>query len=371
MKVGIEAQRIFRENPHGMDVFVINLINELALLKADLELFVFVNADEERPRVIHENSNVNLVLFSGQYAYWEQVLLPQKVKEYDLDCVHFTSNTRSVRMSIPVITTLHDVFFLDHHPLFNAGFSAYQRFGNLYRRWLMSFLSKDNRYVTVSHSEAERIKSKHGFKNVDVVYNGCADLFQPSDGTSLQATLEEFNIQSPYIFFFGNTDPKKNTKRSFDAIVQVLKEHPHLHLVIADYKDYRSLLMEGIEDKSLTERIQILGYIPQRRMPDIYTGASAFVYTSLFESFGLPQIEAMRCKVPVISGNCSAMLEVTEEKAIHVDPKNVDAIAEAINKVINEPVYATNLAKEAELVAQKYSWKNTAEAYLKIYKDLI
>lgn len=371
MRIGIEAQRIFRENPHGMDVFAINLINELAVLEGVSKIFVFINADEVKPGIIHAHDRVELVLFSGQYAYWEQVLLPKKVKEYRLDCMHFTSNTRSVRMSVPVITTLHDVFFLDSHPLLSSGFTAYQGFGNLYRRWLVNFLGKRNKYVTVSNSEAERIKSKHGFKSVEVVYNGCADRFAPVEGEELQSVLEQFKIDSPYIFFFGNTDPKKNTKRTFRACVEVLKSHPNQKLVIADYYDYRSLLLEEVDDEDVIARIQFLGYIPQENMPAVYSGASVFVYASLFESFGLPQIEAMRCGVPVVAGNCGAMLEVTEQKAVHVDPTDVKALTEAIDKILNEPVYASNLVKAAYSVAAKYSWTNTAKSYLTLYKQLV
>lgn len=371
MKIGIEAQRIFRENPHGMDVFAINLINELAILDEVEKVCVFINADEIKPGIVHNHDKVELILFSGQYAYWEQVLLPRKIKEFDLDCMHFTSNTRSVRMSVPVITTLHDVFFLDSHPLLNSGFTAYQGFGNLYRRWLVNFIGKRNKYVTVSQSEAERIKSNHGFKSVEVVYNGCADRFVPVEGVQLKSVLEEFGIDSPYIFFFGNTDPKKNTKRMFKSCLEVLKSHKSQKLVIADYYDYRSLLLEQVEDEEVVSRIKFLGYIPQEKMPAVYSGASVFVYASLFESFGLPQIEAMRCGVPVVAGNCDAMLEVTEGKAVHLDPTDTKALVSAINNVIDDTVYASNLVKEAYQVAAKYSWTNTAKSYLTLYKQLI
>src|SRR6478672_11872506 len=155
MRIGIEAQRIFRPKKHGMDVVAIELIKNLQQLDHRNEYVIFSRKGVEDNTVI-ETSNFSLDKFSAvTYADWEQIQLPRKVKSKKLDILHCTANTAPLIGSTPLLLTLHDIIYLE-----NVDFkgTAYQNLGNLYRRWLVpKIVNKASLILTVSEYEKENI----------------------------------------------------------------------------------------------------------------------------------------------------------------------------------------------------------------------
>ena len=113
MKIGIEAQRIFRKKKAGMDVVAIQLIRHLQQIDKVNQYYIFVKSDVD-DRVIQETSNFRVIsIKGGPYPYWLHVLLPKAVKDLDLDVLHCTANTAPIIPSVPLILTLHDIIFFE------------------------------------------------------------------------------------------------------------------------------------------------------------------------------------------------------------------------------------------------------------------
>lgn len=369
MKIGIEAQRIFRDNPHGMDVFAINLINHLVLLEEVVQLTVFVNATHVKKGILRTHSKLKVVCFAANYIRWEQVLLAKRAEIEELDVFHFTSNTAALEFPIPWLATLHDTIFLESHPLFAKGFSAYQRFGNWYRRWVVrKMFQKSIPLVTVSKSEANRIQSDYGIHEVGMVYNGLSPLFEKRPQEAVDAFLEEYRIKHPYILFLGNTDPKKNTPRIFKMFAKMAAERPHLKFVVLDLDLNKMPNLSREEREVLMPKMFALGYVPQSKMPLLYSGAEAFVYCSNRESFGIPMIESMKCEVPVLASTIPALTEVSRGAALLVDQTSVDAMTAGLKELLDNQNLRSALIAKGLKVAQKYNWHESAVAYLSHYK---
>src|SRR5690606_6093841 len=156
MRIGIEAQRIFRKEKHGMDMMAVELIKNLQKLDLINEYFIFVNPDEDNA-TIRPSANFTIVpLKKSLYPIWEQHFLAKAVKEYKLDILHCTSNTAPLNLDIPLILTLHDIIYLEKMD-WKSG-SWYQRLGNLYRRWNVPLIvKKATKILTVSKFEEKRI----------------------------------------------------------------------------------------------------------------------------------------------------------------------------------------------------------------------
>lgn len=371
MNIGIEAQRIFRTNPHGMDIFAIKLIAGLCEIPEIQSIVVFVNADSVKEGVLPRHPKLSIVAKSASYAYWEQWLLPLLVKRYEFDVFHFTSNTRSLRIKVPTVTTLHDIIFLDQHPLFRAGYNMYQRFGNWYRRLLVQrMMRSDDVLVTVSRSEAQRIQEKSIHTQIPFVYNGVASCFTKLPQEQVKAFLEDWKIAGPYILFLGNTDPKKNTERILSSFVEVAKQVQDVQFLIADYRmdDFKQLLGEHAE--RVLPRVKFLGYVDQKDLVHLYNGAAAFVYCSLAESFGIPIVEAFACHTPVLASNIPSLTEVSSGGALLVDPKDRSAISNGIIKLLNDKEFADRLTLKASEISKQYNWQYAAKQYAEIYKTL-
>ena len=361
MKTAIEAQRIFRKDKHGMDFVVLEMVRRLQAIDHDNEYWILTAGGEDR--CLEETPNFHIVTMEcGFYPLWEQVLLPRAVRRIRPDILHCTSNTAPLRPGAPLLLTLHDVIFLEKQASANS--SLYQTFGRIYRRMVVPrILGKCRRIVTVSNYEKERIVETAGVAEslVSVVYNGYSPEFTPGHEAS----------DGSYLLFLGNTDPKKNTPGTFKAYASYLKKSRlKLPLMVADLsEEAASRMAREAGCPEVADHLIIKGYIPHSELADTYRGASAFLYTSLRESFGIPQLEAMACGTPVVASCTSAIPEVAGDGALMVDPTDHDAIAEALLKLEEDPGFRDGVVKYGLDRVRKFSWEETARQMLKIYES--
>ena len=189
MKIGIEAQRIFRKNKHGMDYVVLQEIKELQQMQTDDEYFVFVKPGEDR--CVQDSANVHVIeLHCPSYPLWEQWALPRAAKKYGVELLHCTSNTAPIWCDIPLVLTLHDIIFLEPRDKNNK--SLYQNLGWFYRRLVVPrILPKCRRIITVSNFEKDNIIRKLGIaeERMAMIYNGYNDWFQPLSSPPLREGL--------------------------------------------------------------------------------------------------------------------------------------------------------------------------------------
>ena len=370
MRIGIEAQRIFRKNKHGMDYVVLQEIRELQKIDTRNEYFVFVAPGDDR--CLEDTQNVHILEIGGDfYPLWEQVTLLKAANELNLDMLHCTSNTAPIRCKIPLILTLHDIIFLE--PRDKANKSLYQNMGWFYRRLVVPrILKKCKRIITVSNFEKNNIMSKLDLPQgkIAMIYNGYNEWFKPLDDT--EQIYKKYIDSSGYFFFLGNTDPKKNTERTLVAYSKYLeKSDVKRRLLMADLdKSYLSSIIERNHIENILPQIVMPGYIVNKDLPYIYNNAFAFLYTSLRESFGIPLLEAMACGTPVITSNTSSMPEIGGPEAILINPEDPDEIAEKMLQLEKDEALYQRQKKIGPIRAKCFSWQQTAEHLLDLYESI-
>jgi len=370
MRIGIEAQRIFRKNKHGMDYVVLEEIKELQKSDTRNEYFVFVAPGEDR--CLQDSKNVHIIqIGSNFYPLWEQFSLPRAVNQLNLDMLHCTSNTAPIRCKIPLILTLHDIIFLEPRDKSNKSF--YQNMGWRYRRFVVPrILKKCKRIITVSDFEFNNIITKLQIpeEKMVMIYNGYNQWFKPVEDTEL--IYQQYIEEPGYFFFLGNTDPKKNTERTLIAYSKYLKlSDVKRKLLMADLdKGYLEEIINRNDIGNIRDHIVIPGYIKNADLPYIYNNAFAFLYTSLRESFGIPLLEAMACGTPVITSNTSSMPEIGGPEVIMVNPQNVQEITEKMLLLEKDEALYQKQKEIGIIRAQQFSWKYTAEQLLTVYEDV-
>ena len=168
MKIGIEAQRIFREKKHGMDMVALELIRNLQLIDTENEYVIFVKPDKDRD-VIKETPNFRIVeLGGGFYPLWEQIALPRAARKNDCRILHCTSNTAPLFTSVPLMVTLHDIIYMEssYLKILKGTGTWYKKFGNVYRRIVVpAIIRKSLGIITVSDFEKKRIAKFFGIEN--------------------------------------------------------------------------------------------------------------------------------------------------------------------------------------------------------------
>ena len=367
MRIGIEAQRIFRKNKHGMDYVVLQEIKELQQFDTHNEYFVFVAPGEDH--CLEDSKNVHIIEIGGNiYPIWEQITLPKVVNELKLDMLHCTSNTAPIWCSVPLILTLHDIIFME--PRDKSNKSLYQNMGWLYRRLVVPRILKKCEYIiTVSDFELNNITTKLGIarERMVMIYNGYNEWFKPLK--DLKMKYRKYINESGYFFFLGNTDPKKNTERTLIAYSKYLEvSKVKRPLLMADLdKSYLNDIIARNHIENIISNIHMPGYIVNSDLPYIYNNAFAFLYTSLRESFGIPLLEAMACGTPVITSNTSSMPEIGGRNAILINPENPNEIVQMMIKLEEDREFYDQQKNLGIKRAQLFSWRQTAELLLEVY----
>ena len=370
MRIGIEAQRIFRKNKHGMDYVVLQEIKELQLLDTENEYYIFVKPGEDR--CIDETKNFHIIeVKCPSYPLWEQVALPYAARKYNVDILHCTSNTAPIICNTPLVLTLHDIIFLEPRDTNNKSF--YQNLGWLYRRLVVPrILDKCKRIITVSNFELKNIIGKLSIpeSRMAMIYNGYNTWFKPIN--DVESITSKYIGETGYFFFLGNTDPKKNTERTLIAYSNYCKQSSvKRKLLVADLApQYLEEFIVKNKLDNIRDQVVLTGYVVNSHLPYIYNGAFAFLYTSLRESFGIPLLEAMACGTPVITSNTSSMPEIGGKDAALVNPESSEEITQMMLLIENDNEYRERIKAIGLERVGHFSWKNTASNLLKLYKDV-
>ena len=370
MKIAIEAQRIFRINKHGMDFVALETIRELQ--KNDLENEYYILVAPGKDHCLKESLNFHILeIKCPSYPLWEQVALPMAIRKIKPDILHCTSNTAPLFCPVALVLTLHDIIFLEKRAHNNK--SIYQNMGWYYRRFVVPrILKKCKQIITVSQFECNRIRETLHLptEQIIAIHNGFSQRFHPMK--DVYNITKKYIPSKEYLFFLGNTDPKKNTSRTLKAYSMYVKQSVNpLPLLIADLKEEvinQILKQEDIEE--IKPMLYSPGYITHSDLPAIYNGARTFLYTSLRESFGIPLLEAMACGTPVITSNTSAIPEIAGDRAILVNPTDVNAIATQLLKLEKDKLYRKQQIEFGLERVKLFSWQYSAEKLLKVYQSI-
>lgn len=374
MKIGIEAQRLFREKKHGLEIVAMEMIRHLQAIDKINQYVIFVRKDVDNI-CIEETSNFRILeIPASSFPEWEQIKLPAAIKKEKIDILHCTANTAPLFSSVPIILTLHDVIFLEDTAILD---NYYQNLGNIYRKLVVRMtVKKVKRVLTVSHSEKKQILKHFNLNSnkLKVLYNAADKSFKKMSIAETERIKLKYSLPDNFILFFGNSAAKKNTEGTINGYLHYLNKgnDQKLPLVVAGaFEEYlRNMLAKYNLQPKVQAKIKIIGYIPFSDQPALYNLADLFLYTSKRESFGLPILESMACGTPVISSNTSSIPEIADTAAHLIDPSNPVSIGDGILKVLGDEAYRNQLVDLGYKRASDFSWETNAQELVKIYGEV-
>ena len=378
MKIYIEAQRLFRKHKHGMDIVALELLQRLRQRNPAYSFHVLVKNDEDH--CLHNSDSMTVSsLRSFFYPVWEQWLLPNRTGGSKQNLLHCTGNTAPLLGKIPLIVTIHDLIFLEKNYLFSKdGGSLYQRFGNYYRRLVVPIVARKAKHIiTVSEHQRNiiinRLKICPG--KVSVVYNGVDNrFFNHADKTVLSNALMKYGIAFPYIFFMGNTEPRKNTKGVINAFKIFCDQNPKLQykLVVKGLTAHQlSKIIVECNAVKYAGFIHHISYIDYADLPMLYQGAEVLWFPSFSEGFGLPIIESMASGTPVITSSVSVMPEIAGDAALYIDPDEPRQLAIQTQLLINNSLLKNELIQKGTTRAASFTWDRSTNDLMKVYDRMM
>ena len=297
---------------------------------------------------------------------WEQVGLPRLLARLDVALLHSPHYTMPEMASLPRVVTIHDLTFFDHpewHERAKAPF---------FRRAIRVAARHADAVICVSRTTADRLAEVcPPSAAVAVVPNGVdLDRFSP-EGDGDEALLASLGVEPPYVAFVGTLEPRKDVPTLVRAFDRVAGAHPRLSLVIAGSAGWGAKAVEdAVAAAEHSSRIVRLGYVGHEAVPALLRRASAVAYPSLAEGFGLPALEALACGAPLVTTTGSAMEEVTGGAALLFAPRDVDALAGALDMLVRGDAGLASRRARGLAVAARHTWEACAASHVSVYRSV-
>jgi glycosyltransferase involved in cell wall biosynthesis len=283
---------------------------------------------------------------------WEQARLPALLCKDEL--LWSPANTGPLSVASQVLS-LHDASFIDHPEWFNPGFAAWYRF--LLPRLLRRVP------LVLTGSTFSKIRILEGFRisegRVKIIPAGVDPaVFRPAEAVEQASVRAKFGLHKPFVLAVGSLNQRKNLGRLLEAwkLAGPGLEDADLVLVGGEGEAFRKVHFDP-----LPRNVRFTGRVGDSDLAALYSAAAVYVMPSLYEGFGLTLLEAMACGVPVVAANAGALPEVVEEAGILIDPFQVEEIAGAILKVVEDSALRAALVQRGFERARGYTWERTAE----------
>ena len=337
-------QRIVRNHPEHEFIFFFD--------RAYDKSFVF--APNVIPVVAHPQARHPILFYM-----WMEWSIPFLLKKYKADLFLSPDGLGSLRTKVPTCLVIHDLAF-EHYPehMVRSHYKYMKHFTPL-------FAAKAKRIVTVSEYSKKDIAARYQLpeSKIDVTYNGAHDAYHPLTANEREAVKMKYADGEEYFVFAGALQPRKNVINLLKAFIQFKnRQRNDMKLVIVGRMAWKfQELVEMRATMPFRKDVKWVGYMDVEELSEVIGASYALVYPSLFEGFGIPILEALKCNVPGVVSNTSSMPEVAGDAALFVDPTDVDDIAWKMQEIYKNEPLRDMLIAAAPAQAAKFSWDHSAE----------
>jgi glycosyltransferase involved in cell wall biosynthesis len=286
-----------------------------------------------------------------------------------IDVFHATDYWIPKLAGVPVVATLHDAIPLSHPEWAKPKHRAFKNiFMRAAARWADAI-------ITVSAAMVPAVVEQFRVppERVTVIHNGVDDKwFQRIPPETRRTMLARHGLAPGFFLTVGTLQPRKNLARLLAAYralpARIRREYP---LVIVGRMGWGvDDLLPAIRAAQASGEVLWLDYVPDAELRAIFQSARALVFPSLYEGFGMPIVEAFASGVPVLTSTVSALPEVAGDAALQVDPRDVEAIRDAMLRLADDSALCTRLVAAGSLRAKRFSWQTCAEKVVTVYREV-
>ena len=379
MHIGINAQLLsFSQNYRngGVSRYIRYLLNELARQPGKHEYTVFVNGQETVEQLSAQHAQITYVPAPWSESQpaarvaWEQLTLPSLIRQKHIDVLHSPVNVLPVLLPrcCAGVVTLHDLAFLRFPNVFTRSKRFY------HQMFTVRSVRQATMVIAVSESTKKDAVDLIGVpsERVKTVYPCIGARFSSAyKDEELQIFREKQDLADGYLLYLGTLEPRKNITTLIEAYAQLRKTYAiREKLVLAGGKGWLyNSIFERVEQLGLSSEVLFAGFVADSELALWYKAASAFVYPSLYEGFGIPVAEALACGVPVVTSNVSSLPEAGAGIALCTDPQNVEAMVAAIHTALTNQTFRQKCSTMAPVVARRFSAQRMVEQIIQVYEQ--
>jgi glycosyltransferase involved in cell wall biosynthesis len=392
LRIALDTRRVA---DFGIGTYIRNLVRALARVD-DRNQYRLITTERPVPEFADLPPNFETAIFAAPdkrgpaHSGLAQIRYGLFLRKLEADLFHIPLNAVPLLMPKPYMVTIHDMSTL----LFSSQLGYRNRLRHFYlRRGLL----RADRVMAVSMATCRDVEAVLGIpmSQMRVVYNAPDPTFHaagaptmarvngdqsddsPNFSPEIQRVLDRYRIHYPFLLYVGRTNPQKNIPRLVEAFAVLrgeIQEHPVYRdlrlLIIGDEISRYPALRHAVIHSRVEDAVRFLGFVPIDTLRAFYQAASAFVFPSLYEGFGLPPLEAMACGTPVVCSYVSSLPEVVGDAAEIVNPENVFDIARGMREVLLDGPRRNLLVERGFEQARRFSWERTAQQVLDAYEEI-
>jgi glycosyltransferase involved in cell wall biosynthesis len=366
LRIGIMLRHL-DQHGGGVKVYTQNVVRHL-LGEDRKNRYVLLYHDPSLLGSFGAHSHVEeRVLRMPSKLLWDQVAVPVAARRERLDVVF------NPKFSVPLAGTTPSVLVLQGSDWFVMPWGS-SRLDRLNHQLLVpGFCRRAAAIIVVSHNIKNDLVRYLGVdpRKIRVVYYGLSTLFRPvRDPERLESARRRYGLPERFLLYVGQIYPAKNFGGILRAFARLRSRLPHKLVVAGEPRSDYEKELALIDELGLREDVRFTGWVSQEELPALYSLADVFVFPSLYEGFGIPLLEAMACACPIVTASVGSPPEVTDGAAVLVDPRDVEAIAEAVLRVVSEPALRARLVERGLERAHAFTWERCARQTLDVLESL-
>jgi len=367
MRIAIDAHAIGRRLT-GNEVYVRSLLNALAAQSRHCEILAYVS---EAPACAFVPAPIQTRRVSANPFLRLGFDLASRVRQDCPDILH-VQYTAPAGCPVPVVTTVHDVSYLEHPEYFTRGRAWQLRLtvGRTVRRAATILTGTD-----VARRAILKVYPGLDERRVVVVPLAASPEFRPiSRDAATAAVRARYAIRGPYILSVGDLQPRKNhigLIRAFARLANAYPQLKHRLILVGNPTWFSGRVHEAARASGVADRIEFLGFVPDTDLLHLYNACDCFAFPSFYEGFGLPALEAMACGRAVVCSEASALPEVVDGAAILFDPYAIDEVARAMADVLLDAELRARMERLGIQRAAHFNWQKTAQKTLEAYHQAL
>jgi len=368
MRIGFDAKRAYL-SASGLGCYSRNLIKALGRFYPGHDLYLYTSRAKDDLMKLRgsqyyprEPDGVFNNLFPG---YWRLQNIAADLQHDSIDLFHGLSNELPFslkRKEIKSVVTIHDLIFI-HHPQY---YKPQDR--EMYLRKTRKSCQNADRIVAVSEQTKNDLSEYFNLSPnlIDVVYQGCNQSFTHVVNEDACNRLKEiYSLPSEYLLYVGKIEKRKNLLGLLKALSQSKTDVPLV--VVGKPTQYIKQVKQFIL-KNKMANVFFLMNVPEEHLPGLYQMANSVVFPSLYEGFGIPVVEGLCSRVPVISSNLGSLQEAGGDAAYYIDPQNTEQLSFAIDEVIHDENLRSDMVNKGIEYVQQFSLANMAQGMMKVYE---
>ena len=370
MRIAIDIRKI---NEFGVGTYIWNLVRNLAAVD-DRNEYLMIGSQRNFHELGPLPGNFRQLYLPDEETFWRRHLaLLFGMHSHNVDLLHVPHHEAPFFKPSKLVVTVHDCV----HVLFPPENSS--KFQN-YRSYLRTkkVVQGAKHVLAVSHSTKEDLINIFGLpeRSISVIHNALDERFAFDHvAEDRKQVLERYQLKEPFVLYSGKIRPHKNLHRLIEAFAVLKSElteddrYKNLKLIIiGDELSKHQYLRLTVVRSGVQQDVRFFGFVPYPILRVFYQSAALFAFPSLYEGFGLPPLEAMANRTPVIASNTSSLPEVLDDAALLVNPENVFDIARGMKLILSDDLLRQKLIQKGIEQVAKFSWKVAAQKVVETYQ---